>query len=181
MIMTKKSLLLLLTAFMLGLPALADEAVDKYMTTTNPIMSEIKQLDKQYIAEVQPLRKARDLKGLKDAADRYVALWSVLGTKLVDIPVPDDTKVYHDAMKRMIELQVLSNSLMSKIVGDAIVTSNEAKAMKEAGKSDEEIKTFLNSKGPERKETIDQLKAVGQEAKQMDKTLVTEFKRLNPK
>ena len=132
----------------------------------------------EFLPKVQGLREKGDLIGLKQTADEFSQRWEGMMGELDKIQPPQEASEYHQAMRSLLELQKESNDIMSETLGHHIGVLLEARKMKEAGSSEEEIQAFKDANKQDKEKIIKRTSAVKAATQEADSTLKSERKRL---
>lgn len=174
----KNYLLLTFTLFSLAATCLAQNAVETYLSQTNPLLGELQKNIQSFVADMQPLREKNDILGLKQAADKYVTVWSDMLAKLAQIEPPADATTHYQALQKLLELQRESNQYMAETLNERIAVILKIQEMRKAGKSQEEIDAYANSNSLNKEEVLARTNQIKTETAEADSTLKSEQERL---
>lgn len=162
----------------LSLSALGQEEVSAYLRATDPILSGIASLSRDYQAALKDFRQKRDLTGVRAYIVRQCAAWSSLREQLEAVPPPRECAVYHGSMLRMLELQLAMSELSLQVADGGLALTAEVKALRDSGATDTDIQERVAAYS----QSADTLnaggKAMQEEARALDQTLKAEHERL---
>ena len=156
----------------------AQEDVKSYFKETDPVLVKFKQNVDEFLPKIQGLREKKDLVGLKQTADEFAKRWAGLVTELDKTTPPKDASEYHQALKRLLELQRESNIIMSETLGHRIAVILEARKMKKDGSSEEDVQAFIDKNRLDKDQIVARTSAVKSETQQADAKMKSERKRL---
>lgn len=179
MTILKKFSLLALVGFLLTVGASAETSVEQYLASTDPLLERIVKLNVAFKNELQPLRESKDLVGIAKAVEKYNTNWKGLGEELATVKPPATAKAYHDAVARLVGIQLESNMLLQQTVTKGIQVAKEVQAMKNKGASDEEIKAKVQEFAKGRAPLLQKIGALKLEAESLDGTLKAERAKLD--
>lgn len=163
----------------LSLSALGQEEVSAYLRTTDPILSGIASLNRNYLAAVKDYRQKRDLSGMRGYIAKQCAAWSTLSQQLEAVAPPSECAAYHTSLARMLELQLGMTQVALEVADGGLALTAEVQAMHDGGASDADIQSRIAAFS----QSADALNAEGKamqiEAEQLDQTLESEHQRLS--
>lgn len=140
-----RQLLLLLTLLLaLVLSAPAQEGVAGYLQTTDPLLSAIARLDREYRDSLPDLRQKRDLLGIHAYISEQGAAWSSLGRQLTKLSPPEECVTYHGTLAKLVDLQLVRNTLALELSEGALLLTADVKALKEGGATQDSIQSRLD-------------------------------------
>lgn len=171
-----------LVAFLLMLllssACLAQTELEGYLSSTDPILTRIVELNEEFLDTIGPLRKSKDLLALQGAVTRWDADWNELKVKLTEIVAPASATAYHASLGRMVEVQSASNALFLKSLNDGLALTAEIKAMKANGTTPEAMEARITEFKADKEAVAKEVEAYRAEALRLDETLKNERQAL---
>ncbi len=172
------TLLLLALLFALA-PAGADPAArTAYFQSIDPPSARLAQLNASFISTVDELQAKRDLAGLRQSVGEFQQNYSAVGEELGKVSAPADCQTFHEALTRLVQVQVEVNQALLDTVDKGLALSGEVKAMKEAGATDEAMKARIDEFSAGQAPLRARMQTLQDEASALEKTIRSERDKL---
>ena len=156
-------------------PALS---VAQFLESADPALVRIAQLNKEMLESVPAMQKNRDLIGIQQTVARYNIAWTELRDQVAQMVAPADCSAYHEALLRLVEVQLESNAVLLETVNRGLDLTAEIRLMKESGAGEDAMKARIAQFSIGRDVLTQHLETLRAEAKTLDQTLQSERLRL---
>ena len=168
----------LLLLLMTGMLSAQEDATRAYLGQTTSMYKQMQDQVGVFLAELEPLREAKDIVAMKRTADKFVGVWGGFSDRLNQITPPADAQAHYQALGQMFDLQRQSSQLMSDTLTNYISLILERQKMQKAGASQQDIDSFVANNTPDKAELTRKTVTIKSDIRTADATVKSENKRM---